>query len=171
LVVVLLVVVTATVVLPGMRNLADSNRLRTEVRRLHAAIYLVRSEAILRNMPVLMCPSPMASTGERVCSGIFSEGWIIFPDRDRDRHPDESEELIRVSGALPEGFTLTNRKGTRHAEEFITYLPDGTSHRNRTLMLCSANPDMPSWSVVMNIVGRPRVARDWGDCRDRQLEE
>ena len=100
LVVVLLVVVTATVVLPGMRNLADSNRLRTEVRRLHSAIHLARSEAILRNLPVLMCPSPMASTGERVCSGIFSEGWIIFPDRNRDRQPDQSElnkkiELIR----------------------------------------------------------------------------
>ena len=66
---------------------------------------------------------------------------------------------------MPETLTLTNRAATRNASEKIVYQPDGTSRRNRTLMICSTvRPDVPSWSVVMNVIGRPRMARGWGEC-------
>ena len=100
-----------------------------------------------------------------MCGGSYVDGWIIFADSDRNRQAGPGEQLIRVFDALPGGFTLTNRAGTRDAAETITYLPDGTSGRNRTLLLCAppgsrAEPR----SVVMNIVGRPRLASGWGTC-------
>ena len=151
--------------LPGFQRLLESTRIRTQVQQLMADIVLTRSEAIKRNVQVVMCPSPDYLTATPQCSGTYAQGWLIFEDRDRDRRLDGGEEVIRTANSLPEGLTLTNRSATRHASELIVFRPDGTSGRNRTLMICSrARPDIPSWSVVMNIVGRPRIARGWGAC-------
>lgn len=153
------------VALPRMSGLVAANRVQSEVIRLVSSINLARSEALKRNLSVTMCPSAAASTGDYVCGGRFADGWIIFSDRDRDRELDADDDLIKVFEGLPGGFSLTNRTGTRDANEKITYRPDGTSGRNRTLLVCPPpGAGAPSRSVVMNITGRPRVAAGWGDC-------
>ena len=150
---------------PGFQRLLEATRIRTQVQQLMSDIVLTRSEAIKRNVQVVMCPSQTYLNATPECAGTYAEGWLIFEDRDRDRRLDGGEEVIRKANRLPEGLTLTNRAATRHASELIVFRPDGTSGRNRTLMICSrARPDIPSWSVVMNIIGRPRMARAWGDC-------
>ena len=150
---------------PGFQRLLEATRIRTQVQQLMSDIVLTRSEAIKRNVQVVMCPSPSYLRTTPECSGVYADGWLIFEDRDRDRRLDGGEEVIRTANSLPEGLTLTNRAATRHASELIVYRPDGTSGRNRTLMICSSErPDIPSWSVVMNIIGRPRMARGWGEC-------
>lgn len=150
---------------PAFQRLQESTRIQAQVRQLMSDIILTRSEAIKRNVQVVMCPSPgyLGTTPE--CSGVYAEGWLIFEDANRDRRLDGTEEIIRTANRLPEGLSLTNRAATRDASEAIVFRPDGTSGRNRTLMICSrTRPDIPSWSVVMNIIGRPRMARDWGQC-------
>jgi len=157
--------ITLVLAIPGMQRLSQSMQVRTEARRLLSAINLTRSEAIKRNVPVSLCPSPMARTGEATCTGIYADGWIMYSNRNRDRVVDSDDELIKVFNGLAPGYSLTNRAATRDENQLITYYPDGTAHRNRTLMICSKQyPDLSSWSVIMNIVGRPRIARDWGDC-------
>ena len=147
--------------LPAFQQLQISTRIQVQVHRLLASIVLTRSEAIKRNLPVVMCATP---NGDE-CSGVFADGWMIFVDSDSDRQRDSNEELIRVEAALPDGYTVTNRAATRNANEQISYRPDGSARRNLTLMVCSSQrPDIASWSVVLNLVGRPRLARAWGDC-------
>ena len=151
---------------PSLGHLAQSNWLRAETNRLVASLNLTRSEAIGRNTPVTMCPSAMASGGEALCSGDLADGWIVFSNPQREQHPvDQEAQLIRVFDPLPRGYTITNRSGARVARESITYLPDGSSRRNRTLLVCPpGRGERPSRSVVMNMVGRPRLALDWGQC-------
>jgi type IV fimbrial biogenesis protein FimT len=165
---IVLVVLAATLSIgaPSMQNMLHKNRVRSESSRLLTAINLARSEAVMRNLPVSLCPSAMALTGEPVCSGVYSGGWIVFSNADKDRVVDAgTDEVLKVFEGLPRGYTLTNRAGTRAALELINYLPDGSSHRNRTLLLCSpAGGSMHALSIVINIVGRPRLARDWGEC-------
>jgi hypothetical protein len=76
-----------------------------------------------------------------------------------------SDRIMRVFAPLPAGYRVTNRRGNRAAGDLVTYLPDGSTRRNTTLQICppqgaSAGP----WSVVINLVGRPRLARKWGKC-------
>jgi len=164
--VVSILAITIAIAVPAMQKTLDGTRMRTEASRLMLAINLARSEAIGRNQPVSMCPSSFASGGAPRCTGSYADGWIVFTNRDRDRVVDSgSDEIVRVFEGLPEGFALTNRASTRDAFELISYFPDGTSRRNRTLMLCSPRgSQLPSWSIVMNMVGRPRIARGWGNC-------
>ncbi|MEH6610821.1 MAG: GspH/FimT family protein [Halioglobus sp.] len=165
LIVMLILMVVITLSLAPMRNLLYSTRVSIEISRLVTAVNLVRSEALRRNQAVSMCPSPMALTGEPVCSGVFADGWIVFSNRDRDNKVGSKDQIIRVFDALPEGYTLSNRKGTIPAQEKITYLGDGSSRQNRTLLLCApASAGDISKSLVMNMVGRPRLAMEWGTC-------
>lgn len=157
--------VMAMVAVPGFQGLFQRTQLRTEASRLLLALNLARSEAIVRNMPVSLCPSSFSSGGDLVCEGDYSAGWLVFSNRNRDRNVDSDDVLLRAFGALPAKLTLTNRAGAAPVEDLITWLPDGSSRRNRTLMVCvAARPQLSSWSVVLNIVGRPRLVRGWGQC-------
>jgi Tfp pilus assembly protein FimT len=108
----------------------------------------------------------MALTGEAVCSGTYAEGWIVFSNVDKDKVIDvDSDQVLQVFEGLPRGYQLTNRKGTRAAFELINFLPDGSSRSNRTLLICPPQHALAqSLSVVINIVGRARLVKEWGEC-------
>lgn len=162
----LVLAVTVTVTAPGLQRLIQDGRSRTETSRLLDALNLARSEAINRNIPVSLCPSTVARTGLPVCAGDYADGWMVFTNPDRDGEFSASrDEIIRAFGAVPQGYSLTNRAGTRAFQELITYLPDGSSRRSLTLLLCPpAARQVQSMSVVLNTVGRARVGRGEGHC-------
>lgn len=151
---------------PALEGLQHSTRLRAESLRLASAINLARSEAIGRNQPVSLCPSAMASTGHAACSGNYAGGWIVFSNPEKDQRVDPvNDRLIRAFGPVADGYTLTNRDGTGAVSGLITYLPDGSSRRNLTLLLCPpAGGRVQPWSVVLNRVGRARLSREGGTC-------
>jgi type IV fimbrial biogenesis protein FimT len=158
--------VTVTLATPAMQQLLHGSRLRSETSRLLDAINLARSEAVFRNTPVSLCPSSMATSAVPDCGGDLAGGWIVFTNRNRDDVVDTgSDEILGAFASIPPGYSLTNLAGTRAADEVITYLPDGTSRRNLSLLLCppGGNPVQP-WTVVLNSVGRARAARGEGQC-------
>ncbi len=150
---------------PAFHRALQKSRVESEAHRLMRAIIFTRSEALRRNTPVSMCPSAMAETGRAECAGVYASGWIVFENRDGDRVVDAEDVVIRIFEALPPGFRLTNRAGTRNASEILSYKPDGTSGRTRTLLVCAATGDsIAPKSVILSNVGRPRLATGWGTC-------
>jgi type IV fimbrial biogenesis protein FimT len=154
------------VTVPGARRLIAANQTQLQVDRLMRAINLTRSEAIRRNRPVSLCPSAVAADGIAACTGAYSGGWMVFSNDDRDRTLDpDRDELLRAFHAVPAGYQVTNRLGTRAADELITYRADGSASRNATFQVCPpAGTEVAPYSVVLNIVGRPRRAQGWGAC-------
>lgn len=144
----------------------QKNRVQASATRLLGALNLARSESILRNQPVSVCPSSAHATGVAGCSGRYADGWMVFANPDRDSDFDEGvDRVLRVYRPLPGGVGLTNRSGLRDATDVVHYLPSGQANRNLTLMFCSRFvPDMGDVSIVLNIVGRPRLQRGWGEC-------
>lgn len=166
-VVLALLALTLTLAAPSMSQLVHKTQVRAQAGRLLSAINLVRSEAILRNTRVSMCPSEMSLSGIAECSGgDYSAGWIVFVNSDGDGEVDSpDDEVLGVYDPLPAAYTLTNRSGQAVADQVITYFPDGSSRRNLTLQVCSAlNDAIEPWSVILNMVGRPRAASGWGSC-------
>jgi Tfp pilus assembly protein FimT len=108
----------------------------------------------------------MAATGQAECSGTYASGWIVFANADKDKVVDTgTDEVLHVFEALTPGYRLTNHSGTKAAFELINYLPDGSSHSNRTLLFCPPRrTSMQSLSIIINIVGRARLAGGWGQC-------
>jgi type IV fimbrial biogenesis protein FimT len=151
---------------PLLQTLLHGNRLAAESNRFLGAINLARSESVMRNIPVSICPSAMALTGQPVCAGIYAGGWIVFANANKDKVVDpESDTVLQVFEGMPPNYSLTNRWGTIAASELINYLPDGSSHRNRTLQFCApGSTAVQPLSIVINIVGRARLAKGWGEC-------
>jgi type IV fimbrial biogenesis protein FimT len=151
---------------PLFQDMLHSNRLHAEAARFLDAINRARSEAVMRNQPVSICPSAMAATGKAQCSGTYASGWIVFANLDKDKVVDAgTDEVLQVFESLPAGYRLTNRSGSRAAFELINYLPDGSSHSNRTLLLCPPQHTTgQSRSIIINIVGRARLIGGWGEC-------
>lgn len=158
--------VLATLGLPAFHSMLQRNQLAVAVGGFLNALQLARTESVMRDTAVSVCPSTLARTGRPACSGTFSDGWIVFVNPGRDWHLDANDdEILRVFDGLPRGFTLTNRIGTQPAAHLINYLPDGSSRKNLTLLFCPPKPaSVAPTSIVMNIVGRPRVVSGWGNC-------
>lgn len=152
-----------------LRDLRQSNQLSSQVARFTESVRLARAEAIMRNVPVSICPSAMASSGAAACAGVYADGWIVFANSGADRAVDpDSDEVLRVFPGLPPGFTVTNRAGDRAAAQLINYRPDGSSRNNQTLVFCPPGGSRAgAVSVVINIVGRPRVQREQDACTRR----
>ncbi len=157
---------TLSVGTPLFESMLHGNRLRAESSRFLHAVNLARSEAVMRNQPVSICPSAMAVTGKALCSGTYAGGWIVFSNVDKDKVVDKgTDEVLQIFESLPQGYRLTNRSGSKAAFELINYLPDGSSHSNRTLLFCPPPQTIDqSRSIIINIVGRARLAGGWGEC-------
>lgn len=151
---------------PLFQSLLHNHRLHAEASRFLGAINLARSEAVMRNLPVSICPSAMATTGKAQCSGTYAGGWIVFSNMDKDKVVDAgTDEVLQVFESLPPGYRLTNRSSSKAAFELINYLPDGSSHSNRTLLFCPPlRTSGQSQSIIINIVGRARLTGGWGEC-------
>lgn len=166
LLVVAIVAVLTAVAAPNLQGTVQDTRLVSAAGAVLNGIQLARAEALMRNGAVSLCPSDVARSGVPRCTGSYTDGWMIFANADRDAvFQPGSDEVLHVSGGLPRGFSVNNRTGKRPATALINYLPDGTSHRNLTLQVCPPE-DTPgdSLSVVLNIVGRARLERNWGSC-------
>ena len=165
-IVLMVIAITLSLSAPLMQDLLQGNRLRSESIRFLRAINLARSEAVMRNSPVSICPSAMAVTGKAQCSGTYVDGWIVFANADKDKVVDAgTDEVLQVFEGLPPGYQLTNRSGTRAAFKLINYLPSGSSHSNRTLLFCPpSDARVQPLSIVINIVGRARLKGGWGEC-------
>lgn len=151
---------------PSLRATVLDNRLERGSKRLFSAINLARSEAIMRNVAVSICPSAMAQTGNAVCGGTYADGWMVFTNVAKDSAVQAGTDVVlHVFEGLPAGYLVTNRRGTRQISTLINYLPDGSAHRNLTLQVCPPDGRYAGpRSIVLNIVGRARLARNWGTC-------
>lgn len=163
---VLVLSVTVALVAPTMHGTLLSNQLQTETVRFIDAFNLARSEAVLRNAAVSLCPSKMSSTGLAVCGGTFDDGWILFTNVDRKpSFSPSTDEVLQVFSPIPSGLRLTNSVGDRAVGGIITFLPDGSSRRNLSLLFCAiGSPSLASQRVVLNSVGRARAIKGDTQC-------
>ena len=76
-IVLMVVAITLSLSTPLMQDLLQGNRLHSESIRFLRAINLARSEAVMRNGPVSICPSAMAVTGKAQCSGTRAAFKLI----------------------------------------------------------------------------------------------
>ena len=80
-------------------------------------MHLARSEAITRNMQVVLCSSNDGST----CSGDCGDGWVLFPDRDRDRSRDAPAEVVLGNGRAATDLDIASGEFA----DFIVFRPNG----------------------------------------------
>lgn len=130
---------------PAMQSFIQNNRLTSQINGLSSSLALARSEAVKRNLQVVVC----ASTSGTACTtgSTWDRGWMAFVDRDGDEAYDAPAPgadgcvetatvdcLLSVQAAFTDTNTLTPAS---HVTNFLVYVPDGSVRCNT-----DADPDL-----------------------------
>lgn len=135
---------------PSYNGLMERQRASTAMHLLTAHMASARNTAISYRIPTVVCPSNRA--GGCRTDGDWSQGWLMFFDKDGNRQPDLREDILRDENA-PIHPSLRIVSSASRSE--LRYLPDGRSAgSNLTVRLCREG--MLLGQVVVNNWGRIR---------------
>lgn len=151
-----------TVGIPSFRDLMIKNRLSGQIQEFYNLINFARSEAIKRGNFVSICKSSDGSTcGDKDVN--WSNGWIVFVNDNndgpaaRDNIGSTNEEsLLRISTALPDGYTLNTNTDFAN---YITFDRLGIANKTGTFIFCR-NGDKSKARAIILTRTRARIATD-----------
>ena len=154
LVVVAIVALLAAISVPTLRDQLAAARARVAANQLYSMVQTARSRALLSGEEMMLCPSRQMNTEPSSCEGHFGEVIALMTS---------TEFPVRQHKVwLPmEGVTVRNRAGTEVVSGPLQWDQHGFGNRNVSLSVCSGGHN---WSVVINRLGRPRLAKQWGVC-------
>lgn len=150
-VVIAIVAILAGIALPAFGDLGQSMATRSARSLLSVDLAQARTNAVMRGGDVVACPS---HDGARCTDGVaWHHGWIVFADRNRNRHPDADETLIAIAQAQKPGVAVVSSGGRRS----LRFLADGTADgSNVTLTFCDRRGPAQASTLVLNNGGRLR---------------
>ena len=159
-------VILLTIGVPSFVDMITSNTATSYGNDLLADINYARSEAITRGMRVVVCKGTATAVNSVCTAGEWEKGWKVFVDCNDDQTVSNAtcpgglnEEVLRVHAALSTGWTL---RGNNNVTNRITFLPDGRTNNNGTLVVCKdgvVNNERLK-AIVLHITGRARIATD-----------
>lgn len=136
---------------PSLGNLLASTRMATAEGAIADSLNHARTEAIMHNGRVLVCPSIDA----RHClpSHEWQHGWLIADDADGDGQPDGDVPTIAMLPALPAGTRVITSTGRRR----VSFHPNGSAAgTNARFTVCHARQH-DGKAVVVSNAGRVRI--------------
>lgn len=138
---------------PSFVNLYQRTLLASQTGRLASDLFHARSEAIKRNLPVVICRSEDASScaSDGSSRSDWSVGWITFANKDDDKVRDPDEDVIRIGAPVPRKLSLHFNHWWR-----LTFRPSGRAG-NGTFTLCDAEKNQQK--IVVFLSGRTRISR------------
>ncbi len=150
--------------IPSMHRFAERNRLAAASNQFLYALALARSEAVKRELRVVLCPGIADPTAPPHCipRAGWEIGWLVFADRNNDGTVDDNEPLI-LAGTLAERGAVTIR-GNRYVSHYISFTPFGTARMRSgalqmgTLIVCSGEHFGPTArAIIISAAGRVRT--------------
>lgn len=144
---------------PAFRDLWLDSQRTVAVNAFVHSVFLARSAVLTNHQTISIC----RSTDGETCSPELADwqlGWIVFVNDDRDEPPirDRDERILVVQQAWPRGTITSNRRG-------YSFKPQNRSVVNGTLVFCDRRGSAHARAIIINIAGRPRVAKRDSDNR------
>lgn len=137
---------------PSLGDFLRDQRMTTEVNGLVLALNLTRSTAIKSGIRTVICKS--ADGDHCTNDGTWSQGWIVFEDRDANHDRDSTEAVVWRGN--PESCEL-NYRGFG-SSNYIVYYPIGDVRVNGTFTFCDERGDDAAKAVIIAKPGRIRVS-------------
>ncbi len=150
--------ILALFIAPSFVGVIRDSRLTIQINQLVSALHIARSEAINRSISTVVCSSTDSTTCSISSGGVFEPGWLVFVDENEDGKVNGSDMIIRVYPALTGGNELRFNNGYK-----VTYGPTGIGKTAGTFVLCDDRGALSARAVVVNPVGRTRLAIDSDD--------
>lgn len=131
-------------------------RMTSVIHRLFHDMYLARSIAITRRMPITVCKSDDGTACKT--TGDWNQGWVVFEDPDADRVIDHPTDIIGVNQDGEDSISI--RYSGFGAKNAIVYLPSGRSKsQNGTFTFCDGRGATHASALILHQSGRVRIAK------------
>lgn len=145
------------VALPAFSALLEHQRAASAVAALVSHMSHARLAAVKHRRPTVLCPSTDGQTCLR--GSDWSQGWIMFVDRDNTRRPAHASDVLQFD---PQPRSRHLRIRSSAGRSYLRYMPDGRSAgSNLTINICDLDGTRLA-AVVVNNAGRPRSERGPG---------
>ena len=170
------VAILITIGIPSFEDFIKSNNIRANANTLLTDLHLARSEAVKRNGPVRICKS--ANMIACTTNGGWEQGWIIFPDKNKNKIVDNGEPIIRSNGPTKGYLTIRGNALVKDSLLFeSTGIPVSTSGKivicdDRTADFGSApaNSKEKIRVIVISQSGRLRIVKGSEIPKDDSLQ-
>lgn len=153
--------IIAVIAVPSFYGLVNDMRADSEISKVNTAIQYARVQALSRGMAITLCKSQ----DKRSCGGSWSDGLMVFIDKDNTHQVSQPENILRVySGVSAFGELSFNAFA---AEDYLQILPTGlTNWQNGTFVYCAKNREARfARSLIISNTGRIRETKgDVGIC-------
>lgn len=164
-VMVILVISTILIVgaMPALEGIRSRSALTSVTNDLLGALYLARSEAIVRARRITLCPLGPSSTCLR--GNGYQTGWLVFVDQDEDGERDEDELVLSTTGYKESALKVT---GNGAVSNYVSYMPTGETRQlggalqMGTVLACKNGAGI---AIIIAATGRARSERR-AECPD-----
>jgi type IV fimbrial biogenesis protein FimT len=136
--------------MPSFQAFSQRQSMKAAIGHLHNDLLVARSEAVARGLFGVACPGDPVGG----CSGAYdwSDGWIVFADRNGDQQFQSTESLIRHGQAL-EGLRIMGSSGRRQ----VRFFPNGSAPgSNGSIHFCGTAGPPEARKLVISNLGRIR---------------
>jgi type IV fimbrial biogenesis protein FimT len=159
---------------PNFSEMIRNNRLTSSANDLLRATQIARSEAVKRQLPVVVCATVDSAAMPPACSEGAFRDWIVFADTDGDWVVDAGEPVIERHGAVHDLLTVRNDNNgiiSYAATGFASPPPAGKA-ASGNIVFCDqrGNQQIGTNSTARAIrvspTGRTRVTKNFADVND-----
>ncbi|MEL7045019.1 MAG: GspH/FimT family pseudopilin [Pseudomonadota bacterium] len=152
---------------PSFQNSLQRNRMQSTLNEMAGALSFARSEAVIRNHPIGMCPT--TTPGGNCTGSNWETGYLVFADDGEgggtaaDGVWNGGEEQLRVGDEAAGGITV--RTVGFQAAGQIVFAADGRILQglNGTVVICDDRGAEEARGLVVTVAGQPRFSVDTDD--------
>ncbi len=138
---------------PTLAGMIAKHAVTAETNSLMTFINYARTEAIMRQSRVALCPS----TENNQCqpSTNWDHGWLTYVDSNENRRLDPEEAVLAIHQSDDDQTQVHSSRGRTQ----LSFLPDGhASWSNGTYRICSTSGKAEPRAVIVSTTGRPRIS-------------
>ena len=148
--------IVLSVGVPSYRGLVMDNRMASQANLFATSIKLARSNAVRFQRNATVCASANFDAAVPTCSAStdWSDGWIVWVDKDRDAATD-ANEIISVFGPVHQASELKSTSANRFTYDGRGFAATAAG----ALTLCDNRTGEMGRVIKVNATGRTNIAR------------
>lgn len=158
-----IVSIVLTVAIPSLSTTIKNNRLAGTLNNMITDIHFARSEAVKRDVRVILCRVTDPNWNNPECGGetrIWTGGYIVFADdsnNNNNTYQPGTDELLRRGQAAASGVRLRTNWTWNNNLEFN---PDGTTNEGgsiATMSICDSRGSDKGRQIIVTPSGIPKM--------------
>jgi len=149
-----IVTILLTTGVPAFKNYSWNLRMKAAMDALQSDLNLARGQAISHNIQTIICPATDGSDCSR--QSAWHEGWIVFGDLNGDRHKQQGEPLLKLTGNV-DLLSISSSSSRRN----LRFYPNGSAPgSNASIVFCDARGAAEAGKIIVSNSGRIRMQRE-----------